>query len=181
MAAHLARAVGFATISSTAAVEAIAADVPSLVLTDFGVSGRLINEVFVGSGLLGTSADLIAGRFRTVDPRWQADNYFHDPRENDWQRLLEEFALLRDAGALPARPPQRRSRGGALRRAWDRKRAFGPYDHSLSGYLAVAIGYPYLALRDRLGAAAKGRQAAATAPQTGPETGPAVTAPAERG
>lgn len=147
MSEHLARAVGFVTVSSTAAIEAIAADVPALVLTDFGVSGELINEVFVGSGLLGSSRELIAGRFRQVDPAWRHDNYFHDPSENTWQGRLGEFVQLRDAAALPDRPAQRTSRGGALRRAWDRKRAFGAHDHTALGYAAATIGYPVLYAR----------------------------------
>jgi hypothetical protein len=147
MAAHLARAVGFVTVSSTAAIEAIAAGVPSLVLTDFGVSGELINEVFIGSGLLGSSRELIAARFKQVDAGWRHDNYFHDPADNDWHTRLDDLARLRDAGTLPDRPATRRSRGGELRRAWERKRAFGANDRSPLGYLAASIGYSVLAAR----------------------------------
>ncbi|WP_022882660.1 DUF6716 putative glycosyltransferase [Gryllotalpicola ginsengisoli] len=180
MAEHLARAVGFVTISSTAALEAIAADVPSIVLTDFGVSGALINEVFVGSGLLASSRDLIAARFHTVDPVWRAQNYFHPESENDWQERLEEFALLRDAGALPDRPSQRRSKGGWLRRAWDRKRAFGPHDHTLTGYIAAGIGYPYLIVRRRLRDLTRQRRDAVPGSEA-PVAEASVTAPAGRG
>jgi hypothetical protein len=183
MGAHLARAVGFVTVSSTAAIEAIAAGVPSLVLTDFGVSGDLINEVFVGSGLLGPSGDLIAARFRQVDPRWRQDNYFHPADDNDWQQRLETLAELRDAGILPARPAKRRSRGGALRRAWDRKRAFGAYDRTALGYLAAVIGYPVLAVRRAAAALRRPAPAAAFADGAAApgEAGESVTAPAVRG
>jgi hypothetical protein len=181
MVSHLARAVGFVTISSTAAIEAIAAGVPSLVLTDFGVSGALINEVFAGSGLLGPSGDLVAARFHRVDPRWRQDNYFHDQGDNDWQARLTTLAELRDAGILPDRPAKRRSRGGPLRRAWDRKRAFGSYDHTPLGYLAALIGYPVLAARRRLAALRK--PAPAAPPEAGEPGQPAesVTAPVARG
>ena len=182
MVSHLARAVGFVTVSSTAAIEAISAGVPSLVLTDFGVSGTLINEVFVGSGLLGPSRDLIAGRFRQVDPRWRQDNYFHDAGDNDWQSRLEGMAELRDADILPSRPAKRRSRGGPLRRAWDRKRAFGSYDHTALGYLAALIGYPVLSARRALGSLRK--PVAAPAPhidEVGGQPSEPVTTPVARG
>nr|BFE77843.1 hypothetical protein GCM10020093_004440 [Planobispora longispora] len=55
---HLAHAAGFVTVSSTAALEAIAQSVPLLVLSDFGVSAEMINLVFEGSGVLGTLDDL---------------------------------------------------------------------------------------------------------------------------
>jgi len=151
MSDHLARAVGFLTVSSTAAIEAIAARVPSLVLDHFGVSAELINLVFTGSGLLGGFDDLVAARFHAVDPSWRQDNYFHPVSDNDWQQQLDAMATLRDLGELSERPAQRQSRGGAIRRAWDRKRAFGPYDRTLSGYAAAAIGYPVLIVRDALG------------------------------
>lgn len=179
MAAHLARAVGFVTVSSTAAIEAIAAGVPSLVLSDFGVSGELINEVFLGSGLLGTSRELIAARFKQVDADWRHDNYFHDPADNDWHTQLEALAQLRDAGLLPARPAARRSQGGRLRRAWDRKRAFGAYDRTPLGYLAASIGYPVLAAR-RAARSLEGRLRGTRRFET-PEFDDEVTAPAGRG
>ena len=180
MVAHLARAVGFVTVSSTAAIEAIAAGVPSLVLTDFGVSGDLINEVFVGSGLLGPSRDLVAARFRQVDPRWRHDNYFHDASDNDWQSKLMESAELRDTGDLAARPAKRRSRGGALRRAWDRKRAFGSYDRTPLGYLAASIGYPVLSVRRAL-ASLRSRTPAAPIVEEAAEHDEGVTTPVGRG
>ncbi|GAA4160190.1 hypothetical protein GCM10022286_15880 [Gryllotalpicola daejeonensis] len=185
MLSHLARAVGFLTVSSTAAIEAIAAGVPCLVLSDFGVSGELINTVFVGSGLLGSSRELIAARFRQVDPAWRADNYFHPAEDNDWQSQLEIMAGLRDAGLLPERPAKRRSRGGALRRAWDRKRAFGPYDRTAIGYLAALIGYPVLTARRAAAALRKPAPAAPYVDETGSGQGTrgdaAATAPVARG
>ncbi|HEY0249243.1 MAG TPA: DUF6716 putative glycosyltransferase [Gryllotalpicola sp.] len=181
MADHLARAIGFVTVSSTAAIEAIAAGVPSLVLTDFGVSGELINEVFVGSGLLGPARDLIAARFRNVDPRWRQENYFHDPADNDWQQQLAAMAELRDAGLLAERPAKRRSRGGVLRRAWDRKRAFGSYDRTLLGYLAASIGYPYLFARERVEALIQAASPALDEESREAAEPDELTAPAGRG
>lgn len=99
MHAQLARAAGFVTVSSTAALEAIAADVPLLVLSDFGVNAQMINLVFEGSGVLGTLEELVQGRFRRPDARWCAENYFHPEAENDWARELE--ALVARAESLP--------------------------------------------------------------------------------
>ncbi|NLT53070.1 MAG: hypothetical protein GXX79_00565 [Actinomycetales bacterium] len=100
MAEHLLRAAGFVTVSSTAAVEAMAQRVPLLVLDDFGVSGRMINKVFEGSGCLGSLGDLRAARFRLPAPEWLADNYFHPPEENDWMDRLAALVEARRAGDL---------------------------------------------------------------------------------
>lgn len=156
MGEHLARAVGFVTVSSTATLEAIAHDVPSLVLADFGVSGKLINEVFLGSGLLGTSADLIAGRFKHVIDGWREDNYFHTPAEDDWADQLASLVSLRQSHGLQVRPSVRESRGGALRRAWERKHAFGQHDRSAIGYVALAVGTPLRLARNAAYAALPG-------------------------
>lgn len=102
MAAHLREAAGLVTVSSTAVLEAIALGVPSIVLSDFGISAERINLVFLGSNLLAASDELLAARFRTVAPEWLDDNYFHDPAEDDWLRRLTELVAARRGGALPA-------------------------------------------------------------------------------
>lgn len=61
MAWHLRRAVGLATISSTALLEAVAQGVPVLALDDFGVGASQINTVLVG-GLLASSDQLVAAQ-----------------------------------------------------------------------------------------------------------------------
>ncbi|ROQ03978.1 MULTISPECIES: DUF6716 putative glycosyltransferase [unclassified Curtobacterium] len=142
MAEHLDRAVALVTISSTAVLEAAARGVPALTLTDFGIGRHLINEVFVSSGLEGDSVDLVDGRFGTVRPSWMQDNYFHPASDDDWQRRLTELMVQRDAGTLVDREPARRSRGGVLRRAWERKNALGGADRSALGWLALVIGAP---------------------------------------
>ncbi|WP_132099631.1 DUF6716 putative glycosyltransferase [Curtobacterium sp. PhB146] len=142
MAEHLDRAVALVTISSTAVLEAAARGVPALTLTDFGIGRHLINEVFVSSGLEGDSVDLVDGRFGTVRPSWMQDNYFHPASDDDWQRRLTELMVRRDAGTLFDREPARRSRGGVLRRAWERKNALGGADRSALGWLALLIGAP---------------------------------------
>lgn len=96
-------AAGFVTVSSTAALEAIALGVPTLVLADFGVSVEMINLVFEGSGLLGTLDDLRHGRFFHPDPSWLRANYFHTDSHNDWLARLAELVDQRARGPLPAR------------------------------------------------------------------------------
>ncbi|GAA1732522.1 DUF6716 putative glycosyltransferase [Aeromicrobium alkaliterrae] len=104
MSGHLERAVGLVTVSSTALLEAVASGVPALALTDFGVEARQINLVFEGSGLLHDSAELVAGHFHHPDAAWQADNYFHDPREDTWLAELTALLELREREGLPPYP-----------------------------------------------------------------------------
>ncbi|MDF5753878.1 DUF6716 putative glycosyltransferase [Spongiactinospora sp. TRM90649] len=114
---HLSRSTGFVTVSSTAALEAIAGSVPLLVLEDFGVSAEMINMVFEGSGCLGTLEDLAKGVFRTPDQEWCEANYFHDESGADWQIRLRELAGEARAGSLaPARSLLRGPQDLAARR-----------------------------------------------------------------
>ncbi len=142
MAEHLARAGGLVTVSSTAALESIGMGVPTLVLGDFGVSHRMINAVFEGSGVIGGADDLRAGRAFHASEDWLARNYFHAAEAEDWIATLEELVAQRRAEGLPARRPTAGTLGGALRQAWDRKRALGYLDRSLAGTAAEAVGLP---------------------------------------
>lgn len=142
MSKHLREAAGLVTVSSTAALEAVAAGVPVLALDEFGVDARLINTVFEGSGLLAGADSLIAGDFREPQERWLDENYFHAPSDDTWLQSIEVALDARDAGLLPLRPQFRGRFGGALRRIWDRKIALGAYDRSPEGYLALAVGVP---------------------------------------
>jgi hypothetical protein len=144
MAAHLARASGLVTVSSTAAIEAVALGCPVLALDDFGVDPELINTVFEGSGLLGSSAELIAGRFRRPVAGWLDDNYFHGEIQDDWVDGIRDLLAERERGELPLKRLQRGIVGGKLRRAWDRKRALGRFDRSWTGMVALALGMPAL-------------------------------------
>jgi hypothetical protein len=139
---HLAAASGLVTVSSTAAIEAAAIGVPVIALDDFGVSPEMINLVFSGSGLLASSTDLRAGRFRTPEPAWLDDNYFHAEADNDWIAGIEALVRRRELGQLPLRPAYRGTTGGAVRRAWDRKLALGAYDRTVAGAAAYAVGVP---------------------------------------
>lgn len=142
MSGHLAGAAGLVTISSTAAIEAVALEVPVLAIDDFGVSASLINSVFEGSGLFGNCADLVEGRFKKADPAWLADNYFHGTVGDDWVGQTMELLALRDTTEFALKPLRRGTMGGVVRRAWDRKRALGRFDRSLTGMIALVIGTP---------------------------------------
>ncbi|MWB99461.1 DUF6716 putative glycosyltransferase, partial [Agromyces seonyuensis] len=142
MDAALAGAGALVTVSSTAALEALARGLPVLLLDDWGVSDRMINTVFTGSGLFGSTSELVEGRFRRPRITWLADNYFHGAAADDWMPRLDALADLRDAGGL-RKPVRRHGRaGGALRRAWERKLQLGDHDRSLTGSAAYALGVP---------------------------------------
>lgn len=135
-------ACGLVTVSSTAAIEAVARGLPVIALDDFGQSPELINEVFGASGLLASGDACIRREFPAARPSWVRDNYLHDHAENDWLDHLGDLVEARRSAALPDRRSLRPALGGALRRAWDRKLAFGSHDRSASGALAFAIGVP---------------------------------------
>lgn len=142
MTAHLARAVGLVTVSSTALIEAVAIGIPGIAIDDFGVSRRLINPVFEDSNLFGSSGDVITTGFRHPDPAWLDDNYFHPDAENDWIPAVDALVAARELGPLALKPQRYGRAGGRLRHVWDRKRALGPLDRSLVGYVALVVGYP---------------------------------------
>ncbi|MET0928723.1 MAG: DUF6716 putative glycosyltransferase [Aeromicrobium sp.] len=126
MAWHLSRAVGLATISSTAVLEAVAAGVPCLALNDFGVGRRQINLVLVGSGLLASSDQLVAGAFRSPAPEWLNDNYLHDPADDTWIAAVEELLDRRSSTGLPPLPIRRGGPARRLRSAVYARLAFVP-------------------------------------------------------
>lgn len=132
---------GLLTVSSTASIEAIARGIPLIALDSFGVSDRLINTVFEGSGLFGDAEAVVRREFRHPDPAWLDDNYFHPASADDVAGQLQALVAARRQGVLPAREPARRA-GGKLRLAWDRKRAFGEADRTVSGAVAIAVGTP---------------------------------------
>jgi hypothetical protein len=142
MAEHLAGAAALVTVSSTAALEAVAADVPVLLPSDFGVSAKLINVVFEGSGLFGDADALVSARFARPQESWLDDNYLHGRAADDW--VAELATLVAREEADPTRVlPQRFNRiGWGLRRAWERKRMLGDVDRTVSGRVAVLVAVP---------------------------------------
>jgi hypothetical protein len=140
MAEKLARAAALVTVSSTAALEAIALGLPVLLLDDFGISPAMINVVFEGSGLFGSTADLVAGRFRWADAGWKRDDYFHGRDADDWSARLHALVEAREIVPLPRLVRRHDLRGGALRVAYERRRMLGSHDHRPIGALAWAVG-----------------------------------------
>ncbi|GAA4762189.1 DUF6716 putative glycosyltransferase [Microbacterium gilvum] len=145
---------GLVTVSSTAAVEAIARGVPVIAIDDFGVSARLINLVFEGSGVFGGLDDVVRRAFRRPDAAWLRENYFHPAEDDDWTTRLDELVERRRAGGAPGRPPYARW-GGRARDAWERRLALGTSDRSLAGAVAYAVGVP---VREILRAARRARR-----------------------
>lgn len=141
MAEALATAEGLLTVSSTAAVEAIARGIPVIALDTFGVHKPLLNTVFTGSGLLGGAEDVIARRFKHPDPQWMTENYFHPDDESTWWDRAQELVLLRRAGKLRAKTVPT-GQGGALHAAWHRKSVLGTEDRTFLGAVALAVGAP---------------------------------------
>lgn len=127
MAEHLERASGFVTIGSSAVLEAVAGGVPSVVLGDLGVDDAHLNAVFVGSGLLGSLDDVAHGRFRRVDPAWAADNYFHDPADDDWLQQVEQLLVDRALRGLPLPQPVPATLGNRVRGVYYRLDAVAPW------------------------------------------------------
>ena len=87
-------------------LEAMAVGLPTLIISDFGVSAEMINIVFDGSGCLGTPRRPpgAAGSARP-DPAWLEANYFHADADNDWLDRLDELLARRAAAGLPVRGP----------------------------------------------------------------------------
>lgn len=137
----LTTAEGLVTVSSTAAIEAIARGIPVIALDTFGVSPQLINETLADADLLAGEEDVVARRFRHPDPEWLDDNYFHHPEADDWTDHVDALLAQRSAGRLPPRAGFAR-RGGGLRDAWERRVALGRGDTSTAGAVAYAVGVP---------------------------------------
>jgi hypothetical protein len=96
------------TVSSTAALEAVSRGVPSVVLTDLGINESLGNHFFVGSGMLASFDELIAGRTPEPDSGWLEQHGFG--RADRIDALVERSVSLldqqRDSGRmLPLRSP----------------------------------------------------------------------------
>ncbi len=152
--------VGFVTVSSTAALEALEADVPCLILGDFGVSAEVINVVFEGSGLVGTMQDLVALRFREPDEAWRADNYFHVSERSDWTARVEA-RVARGAGGETAPSDRLAGVRGLPARVRRRAMALGTADGFPRGLLYGAVHgalAAYYRVRARAGTSARGRR-----------------------
>jgi hypothetical protein len=101
MAEQLRDAAALVTVSSTAVLEAMALDIPVLLIDAFGVSESLINQVFVGSSCLAGFEALQTADFRHPEKWWLADNYFHPVTDNTWIEMLDELVERANRGDLP--------------------------------------------------------------------------------
>lgn len=142
MSEHLERAEALVTVSSTAALEAVAAGVPVLLPSDFGVNAKLINLVFEGSGMFGDADALMAGRFVRPRAGWLDDNYLHGREADDWADALADLVERESAATTTVLPQHFNRIGWGLRRVWERKRMLGDVDRTLSGRVAVLVAVP---------------------------------------
>lgn len=99
---QLDRARGLVTVGSPAALEAVALDIPLIVLGDVGEDPGA--TVFQDGGVFGTLDDLRALRFRAPYPAWARENHFHPPQREDWTRRLAGLVHRARRGGLPDRP-----------------------------------------------------------------------------
>lgn len=91
-----------ATVSSTAALEAIDTGAPVLIIDDFGVSDELLNAAFTDSGLLGPLDELLTTPIpvRRAQPDWLQANYFHT-EPDALTAAVDRLALRARARSLP--------------------------------------------------------------------------------
>lgn len=100
------------TVSSTAALESMHRDIPTAILTDFGVREAHGNHYFVHSGCLASWDDLDAGALPRVDPVWAARQGIG--KSDPYAAARARLAALRACGSLPPlRPYYSPQRAGA--------------------------------------------------------------------
>lgn len=87
------------TVSSTAILEALDRGLPAVVLADFGLSRELYNQVFEGSGLIGSLQDVQEVKAPRPRSDWLGQHYFHPP-DAVATRALEQLAGLARSGSL---------------------------------------------------------------------------------
>lgn len=92
------------TVSSTAALEAMHRDIPTAVLTDFGVRESLGNHVFLHSGALTSWRALHGGAIPKTDPAWAADNGICDAAPYAEVQARLDTLLADRANLAPLRP-----------------------------------------------------------------------------
>ena len=94
------------TVSSTVAIESLARQIPTAIISDFGIRKDIHTASFVGSGCLATFDQLIDGHIPTVNSEWYAANVkIPDPAALETK--LNELLELKKKGLLPKReiPP----------------------------------------------------------------------------
>ncbi|MGP9529858.1 DUF6716 putative glycosyltransferase [Glutamicibacter sp. AOP5-A2-18] len=91
------------TVSSTAALESIDRGLPTMVLSDFGVSTQMINTVFTASGIIGDLDDVVSLNFGEPSKAWLRENYFHR-MDRSFIQSLEVLAQRANEGKLRTDP-----------------------------------------------------------------------------
>lgn len=133
------------TVSSTAAIEAMHRQIPTAILTDFGIRESLGNHVFLGSGVFASWAALHAGAVPKTDSGWAADNGVDDPDP------FAEAARRIAAFTVAPRPP--------LRAWWDATDAPGYLPALLARHGVDVFGVPLSGTTPALGASSWPRRA----------------------
>lgn len=82
-----------ATVSSTAALEALSQGIPAAILTDLGIKESLGNHFFVGSGMLSTLTDLRSFQAPVPNSSWLEDNGLGGAEDLSQLVSTVEFAL----------------------------------------------------------------------------------------
>lgn len=103
MSEALAAGSALVTVSSTAALESLDRGLPTLILSDFGVSAQMINTVFTASGVIGTLDDVVGLNFGEPNKAWLRENYFHRV-DHSFIHALEVLAQRARAGKLQTDP-----------------------------------------------------------------------------
>jgi hypothetical protein len=91
------------TVSSTAALESMHRNIPTAILTDFGVREAHGNHYFVHSGCLASWDELDAGALPRPDPAWAAAQGIG--KADPYAAARARLAALRAGGALPPLRP----------------------------------------------------------------------------
>ncbi|WP_418276183.1 DUF6716 putative glycosyltransferase [Isoptericola jiangsuensis] len=103
MADHLTPGSALLTVSSTAALEALARGLPTVFLADFGIGAEQLNEQYAGSGCV-RRLDEVAATLRAggpaPDPDWCADGYLH-PRDELGDVVRDLGGRAREGGLTP--------------------------------------------------------------------------------
>ena len=114
------------TISSTAALEALACGVPTHILTDFGIHENLGNHFFLGSGLFATFEEIRPDMPCVVESTWSR-THIKPGIGNEHVLVSAVGSLLQqrsERGELPLRTKRLLGRSRSFREFADRE--FGP-------------------------------------------------------
>ncbi len=93
-----------ATVSSTAALEALSQGIPAAILTDLGIKESLGNHFFVGSGMLSTLRDLRTFQAPVPNSSWLDDNGLGGAEDLSQLVSAVEFALKEKSTSKQMRP-----------------------------------------------------------------------------